>query len=46
MSLPPTGRVGTGTQLEQHAAAVDRRLQQLKNLNGAPDFQLLDAADS
>ena len=46
VSLPPTGRVGTGTQLEQHAAAVDRRLQQLKSLNGAPDFQLFDAADS
>lgn len=45
-SLPPTGRVGTGAQLEQHAAAVDQRLQQLKRLNGAPDSHLLDAADS
>jgi hypothetical protein len=46
VSLPPTGRVGTGAQLEQHVAAVDRRLQQLKRLNGTPDFQLFDAADS
>src|SRR5687768_2480649 len=46
VSLPPTGRLGTGAQLEQHAAAVDQRLQQLKRLDGAPDFQLFDAADS
>jgi hypothetical protein len=46
VSLPPTGRVGTGAQLEQHAAAVDQRLLQLKGLSGAPDFQLFDAAGS
>ena len=44
--LPPEGRVGLGPQLEQHAAAVDQRLKQLKSMEGSPDFPLFDAADS
>lgn len=46
VSLPPVGRLGTDTQLEQQAAAVDQRLQQLKAMNGTADPALLDAAES
>jgi hypothetical protein len=46
VSLPPVGRLGTGPQLEQQAATVDQRLQQLKRMDGKPDFGLYDAADS
>ena len=44
--LPVEGRIGLGPQLEQHAAVVDQRLQQLKSMDGTPDLPLFDAADS
>jgi hypothetical protein len=44
--LPAEGRKGLSPQLEQHAAAVDQRLQQLKGMDGTPDLPLFDAADS
>jgi hypothetical protein len=46
VSLPPAGRVGTADQLEQHAAAVDTRLNQLKTLDDRGDPGLYRAADS
>lgn len=44
--LPAAGRAGTAQQLEEHAAAVDVRLRQLKSMDDRADPELYRAADS
>lgn len=46
ISLPPVGRVGIGWQVEEQAAAVEQRLQQLKSLKSDPDPALYYATDA